>query len=255
MGPSHLRRTRTMRTALIIVAITLAFAACADEMRADEAAVADLYQQQSELFDSLLQKPAENEITSSRAEKVKEIDAKVARLNKHYKKPAKGHKKDVELSLVQDLSSQKAKRAKKVKEVNEKVAVLNKRYMSKKGSAKAQPKKQGKAQHKKQVKAQKKKKKQQHAVEITLLQDFSSRKAKRASKKAALDRLAKRLNAGLEARGWLKKTYRKKKAKKIKKKAKTIKKKAKKIKKKIKKKAKKIKKKAKKKADEFDSLY
>merc|ERR1711988_1290007 len=165
MGPSHLRRTRTMRTALIIVAITLAFAACADEMRADEAAVADLYQQQSELFDSLLQKPAEKQTTSSRAEKVKEIDAKVARLNKHYKKSAKGQKKDVQLSLVQELSSPKEKRALKIKQLDAKVAKLNKDFMSKKKSAKAQPKKQVKAQ----VKVQKKKKK--HSVETTLLQD------------------------------------------------------------------------------------
>merc|ERR1711907_827798 len=56
--PYNLPTMSLLRTALIVVAITLASSACAEEVHADESARADLYQQQSKLFDSLLQKPA-----------------------------------------------------------------------------------------------------------------------------------------------------------------------------------------------------
>merc|ERR1711907_1922 len=56
--PYNLPTMSLLRTALIVVAITLASSACAEEVHADESAPADLYQQQSKLFDSLLQKPA-----------------------------------------------------------------------------------------------------------------------------------------------------------------------------------------------------
>merc|ERR1711988_1019376 len=66
--------------------------------------------------------------------------------------------------------------------------------MSKKKSAKAQPKKQVKAQvnvqPKKQVKVQKKK----NSVETTLLQDFSSQKEKRALKVKEVDEKVAKLN-------------------------------------------------------------
>merc|ERR1711988_888524 len=116
------------------------------------------------------------------------IDAKVARLNKHYKKSAKGQKKDVQLSLVQEFSSPKEKRALKIKQLDAKVAKLNKDFMSKKKSVKAQVN----VQPKKQVKVQKKKKK--HSVETTLLQDFSSQKEKRALKVKEVDEKVAKLN-------------------------------------------------------------
>jgi len=143
-----------MRTTLILVAVTLAFAVCAEEM-IDEPA-ADLYEQQSELYDSLLQKPATKKpaTTSSRAAKIKEVDAKVAELNKQYasKKNAKVQRKAKVLhkkvhAKVQKKAkatqtkaqetfflqlSKKEKRAAKIKEVDAKVAELNKQYDSKK---------------------------------------------------------------------------------------------------------------------------
>merc|ERR1712227_33002 len=57
-NPYNLPTMSLLRTALIVVAITLASSACAEEVHVDESAPADLYQQQSKLFDSLLQKPA-----------------------------------------------------------------------------------------------------------------------------------------------------------------------------------------------------
>merc|ERR1712139_221076 len=202
------RRTRTMRTTLIIVAITLALAACANEIHADESA-ADLYQQQSELFDSLLQKPAKKQTKTSRAEKVKEIDAKVALLNKHTKKHAKKmQKKDVETSLVQEFSPQKEKRAAKVKEVDAKVLKLNKRFSKK--SAKAQPKKRAK-------KVQKKK---EEAVETTLLQEFSSQKEKRAAKVKEVDAKVAQLNKRFSKKSA--KVQHKKRAKKVQKKKEAV---------------------------------
>merc|ERR1711907_906745 len=84
MGDRDTTNNITTCTTLILVAVTLAFAVCAEEM-IDEPA-ADLYEQQSELYDSLLQKPATKKpaTTSNRAAKIKEVDAKVAELNKQY---------------------------------------------------------------------------------------------------------------------------------------------------------------------------
>merc|ERR1711907_552986 len=144
MGDRDTTNNITTCTTLILVAVTLAFAVCAEEM-IDEPA-ADLYEQQSELYDSLLQKPA---TTSSRAAKIKEVDAKVAELNKQYssKKHAKVQRKakvvhkKVHANVQKKAKaattfllqlSKKEKRAAKIKEVDAKVAELNKQYDSKK---------------------------------------------------------------------------------------------------------------------------
>merc|ERR1711907_789640 len=107
-----------MRTTLILVAVTLAFAVCAEEM-IDEPA-ADLYEQQSELYDSLLQKPATKKpaTTSSRAAKIKEVDAKVAELNKQYarKMHAKVQKKAKAATTFLLQLSKKERRAAKIRE-------------------------------------------------------------------------------------------------------------------------------------------
>merc|ERR1711977_120213 len=126
-------------------------------MRADESA-ADLYEQQSELFDSLLQNPAtKKQPKSSRAAHIKELDVKVAQLNRDYdakkhanaQKKAKVHQKKVhakvqkktkasdtmprEMMFLQEDSSlsKKEKRAAQKKEIDVKVAKLNRDYAKK----------------------------------------------------------------------------------------------------------------------------
>merc|ERR1711977_716537 len=145
-------------------------------MRADESA-ADLYEQQSELFDSLLQNPAtKKQPKSSRAAHIKELDVKVAQLNRDYDakkhaKKAKVHQKKVhakvqkktkasdtmprEMMFLQEDSSlsKKEKRAAHIKELDEKVAKLNRDYDAKKH---ANVQKKAKVHHKVHAKVQKK---------------------------------------------------------------------------------------------------
>merc|ERR1711907_736993 len=134
MGDRDTTNNITTCTTLILVAVTLAFAVCAEEM-IDEPA-ADLYEQQSELYDSLLQKPATKKpaTTSNRAAKIKEVDAKVAELNKQYasKKHVKVQKKAKAATTFLLQLSKKERRAAKIREVDAKVVQLNKQYASRK---------------------------------------------------------------------------------------------------------------------------
>merc|ERR1711907_901055 len=149
MGDRDTTNNITTCTTLILVAVTLAFAVCAEEM-IDEPA-ADLYEQQSELYDSLLQKPATKKpaTTSNRAAKIKEVDAKVAELNKQYaskkhvkvqrkakvvhkKVHAKVQKKAKAATTFLLQLSKKERRAAKIREVDAKVVQLNKQYASRK---------------------------------------------------------------------------------------------------------------------------
>merc|ERR1711907_241080 len=145
MGDRDTTNNITTCTTLILVAVTLAFAVCAEEM-IDEPA-ADLYEQQSELYDSLLQKPATKKpaTTSNRAAKIKEVDAKVAELNKQYdsKKHTKVQRKAKVVhkkvhTKVQKMNTHVQKPHAKVqqyarkKQVDAKVVQLNKQYASRK---------------------------------------------------------------------------------------------------------------------------
>merc|ERR1711907_650795 len=226
MGDRDTTNNITTCTTLILVAVTLAFAVCAEEM-IDEPA-ADLYEQQSELYDSLLQKPATKKpaTKSSRAAKIKEVDAKVAELNKQYsaKKHAKVQRKAKVLhkkvhAKVQKKAkaattfllqlSKKEKRAAKIREVDAKVVKLNKQYASKKHN---KVQKKAKVLHKKvHTKLQKKAKATQTKAQETFFLQLS-KKEKRAAKIKEVDAKVAELN----------KQYDSKKHTKVQKKAKVV---------------------------------